>query len=197
MIDIYKYVDLDNVNTHYLDRYVNFLKSIYVLGDRQLEYCERHHIIPRCVNSKLVYNKNNIIILTAREHFIAHLILTKCFTDNKKYKMYFAFNFMCNGKNNYIQRSFKISSKIYEYNKRISSKAAKRYNNGSRNFKGKHHSEETRKQMSEIKRKAKENGTWKNNFPNTKGENNPMYGKHHSEETKCKISKSCKRFYYS
>ena len=41
---------------------------------------------------------------------------------------------------------------------------------------GKHHSEETRKKMSEA----------------NKGENNPMFGKHHSEETRKKMSEALK-----
>ena len=46
----------------------------------------------------------------------------------------------------------------------------------SKAFKGKHHTKETKKKMSEMK----------------KHENNPMYGKQHSDETKKKISKALK-----
>lgn len=38
-------------------------------------YCEAHHIIPRCLNGS--DDPNNIVNLTAREHFIAHYLLWK------------------------------------------------------------------------------------------------------------------------
>ena len=38
-------------------------------------YCEAHHIIPRCLNGS--DDSNNIVNLTAREHFIAHYLLWK------------------------------------------------------------------------------------------------------------------------
>ena len=49
------------------------------------EYTEKHHIIPRCVGGD--NSKSNLVILTAREHFICHLLLTKMFSDENKYKM--------------------------------------------------------------------------------------------------------------
>ena len=38
-------------------------------------YCERHHIIPKSLGG--TNNKDNLVNLTAREHFIAHLLLRK------------------------------------------------------------------------------------------------------------------------
>lgn len=40
-------------------------------------YIEKHHIIPRCM--KGTDDKDNIVALTAREHFIAHLLLMKIY----------------------------------------------------------------------------------------------------------------------
>lgn len=53
-----------------------------------LGYVEGHHILPRCImpNKKIVY-------LTAREHFIAHHLLTKMF-DSPLYKQK---NVLCHG----------------------------------------------------------------------------------------------------
>lgn len=36
-------------------------------------YTERHHIVPRSLGGR--NNKTNIVVLTAREHFVAHLLL--------------------------------------------------------------------------------------------------------------------------
>ena len=56
-------------------------------------YVEKHHIIPRsCGGSD---GKSNLVKLTAREHFIVHLLLTKILKGNNKDKMILAFNFMC------------------------------------------------------------------------------------------------------
>ena len=45
------------------------------------QYCEKHHIIPRCMDGKDI--KDNLTTLTYREHFIAHLLLTKIYKEHK------------------------------------------------------------------------------------------------------------------
>ena len=42
-------------------------------------YTETHHIIPRCLNGS--NDKQNLVDLTAREHFICHLLLTKMYPE--------------------------------------------------------------------------------------------------------------------
>lgn len=54
-------------------------------------YYENHHIIPRCMNGS--DEPSNFVLLTAREHFIAHKLLTKIYPDN--IKIYWAFTGMC------------------------------------------------------------------------------------------------------
>lgn len=104
-IDFWKQFD-SNMNEHYMCRYLNFINSrVRCLDD----YCENHHIIPRCFNSPY----NNTIKLSAREHYIAHMILAKCFTNNFKYKMEHAFTMMVFQKNMY-KRDYKVTSRVYE-----------------------------------------------------------------------------------
>jgi hypothetical protein len=56
-------------------------------------YTEIHHIIPRGLGGKDY--KNNLVTLTAREHFIAHLLLSKMFSNKmKKAKMIMALAMM-------------------------------------------------------------------------------------------------------
>lgn len=38
-------------------------------------YCEEHHITPKCMNGS--DDQSNLVNLTAREHYIAHLLLWK------------------------------------------------------------------------------------------------------------------------
>lgn len=54
-------------------------------------YTEKHHVIPRCVNG--ADDKDNLVQLTAREHFIAHLLLIKIYP--KSYGLVKALNMMC------------------------------------------------------------------------------------------------------
>ena len=44
-------------------------------------YCEKHHIIPKSEGG--TDTKDNIVNLTAREHFIAHRLLAKIYGDWK------------------------------------------------------------------------------------------------------------------
>lgn len=84
---------------------------------RQLDeaiYTEIHHIIPRCCNGD--NSKSNLAILTAREHFIVHWLLTKMTNGEIRYKMIYALNMMrCNNKNHGLNRyDTKITSRVYE-----------------------------------------------------------------------------------
>ena len=69
-------------------------------------YTERHHIIPRSFGGS--NSKENIVRLTAREHFIAHLLLTKITTGENLRKMQFALAYMLSGQARYVPSSSKI-----------------------------------------------------------------------------------------
>ena len=58
---------------------------------KQLGYVEGHHIVPRSIRPEFSNNHFNIVYLTAKEHFIAHLLLTKMFSGKDQTKMIFAF----------------------------------------------------------------------------------------------------------
>lgn len=51
-------------------------------------YCEIHHILPRALGGD--DNIENLVVLTAREHFIAHRLLCKITRGNDRYKMMWA-----------------------------------------------------------------------------------------------------------
>ena len=80
--------------------------------NRVLEgYVEKHHIIPKCMNG--TNEPNNLVKLTAREHFLIHWLLHEMYPDNTDLK--YAFWSMCRNSNN--QQRYKPSSRIYEYAK--------------------------------------------------------------------------------
>lgn len=56
-------------------------------------YTESHHIIPRCMGG--TDSQDNLVELTAREHYIAHLLLVKIYPN--KYTLIKAVNMMCMG----------------------------------------------------------------------------------------------------
>lgn len=58
-------------------------------------YIEKHHIKPKCMGGG--YNKNNIVILTGKEHFVCHHLLTKIYPNSLPIAR--AYYCMCNGLN--------------------------------------------------------------------------------------------------
>lgn len=75
-------------------------------------YSERHHIIPRSLGGS--NSKENLVNLTAREHFICHWLLIKIHTGESKSKMIYALNGMKRN-SQYTQRyETKITSRVYE-----------------------------------------------------------------------------------
>lgn len=72
-------------------------------------YYERHHIVPKFMGGK---DTGNIVLLTAKEHFIAHLLLTKMLEDRFKNSAVFAMSKMAFQENDqhkrYNARNFTI-----------------------------------------------------------------------------------------
>lgn len=86
-------------------------------------YTETHHIIPRCLGGS--DDTSNLVELTAKEHYIAHLLLVKIYEDNKPvfYKLLKAYIMMSHCKNSLQDRTYKVNSRIYESLKIEHSKA--------------------------------------------------------------------------
>lgn len=60
-----------------------------------LGYCEGHHIIPRSFNLGGETDSNNIVYLTAKEHILAHRLLTKFSCSEYRTKTLRAYHCMC------------------------------------------------------------------------------------------------------
>jgi uncharacterized protein YlaI len=164
------------------------------------EYFELHHIIPKSLGGS--NKKSNLVLLTAKEHFIAHLLLFKMHTGKDKAKMANALFKMCSN-NPSQQRQF--NARYYEFSKRMLSQ----YQSGENStFFGKKHSTETLRKQSESKIGNKNPAFGK--VPWNKGltkdtsesmkkisekqqerykDTTHRVGKKHSEETKQKLSK--------
>ena len=49
------------------------------------EYYERHHILPKSLFPLWAKKKSNLVLLTARENFFCHQLLTKIYSSKEMY----------------------------------------------------------------------------------------------------------------
>lgn len=131
------------------------------------EYGERHHIVPRSEGGS--DDSDNLVRLTAREHYIAHLLLAKIYND---YKMICALQMMRTMKNETTKREFKVNSRLYNSLKIRRSKMM------SERMKGHPVSERVRRLASERMRRL------------NKGKTPWNKGKPTSDEAKAKLRKA-------
>ena len=114
-------------------------------------YYESHHILPKCLNG--TDEKENLVLLTGREHYIAHQLLIKIYPKNYKL-LHAAIKMTVNSKNQ--NRS---GNKLYEWLKiQRNNTPTPQYvrNKISQSNKGKIVSVETRKKMSDAQKGKKE-----------------------------------------
>jgi len=97
-MDIYTILSSKPHNPHYLNRYIKFIRYCQSKNIGYEGYVENHHICPKSLFPKYKnFNENiwNKILLTARQHFIAHIILSEVYnTPEMKQALWF----MSNGK---------------------------------------------------------------------------------------------------
>jgi len=135
-------------------------------------YKETHHIIPRCMNG--TNEKDNLVGLTAREHFVCHLLLTRIYPNHKGLRL--AVWNMCNAKRRY-QGRYKPNSRLYEMIR----------TEYREHIKGENHPSYGRKNSDEVKQKMSEIA--KERFQNKPG---TFKGRTHSEDTRKKLSNNMK-----
>jgi len=178
-----------------MDYRKHYKNLIVKVKDRDIieGYTENHHILPKCIK-----NNGRTVPLTGREHYIAHQLLYNIYKGTKwEAKLAYAWWSMCRS-NKYHKRD--ITSRQYETARKICVKATSGKNNY---FYGKHHTEEWKKEISEIMKKAHAdpNSVYNSkecrkkisdNHIDVSGKNNPMYGKHHTEKSRKNISESQK-----
>jgi len=122
-------------NTLYHSIITNAISQNRYIGEI---YYENHHIKPKSFNGS--NDPTNLVLLTAREHYLCHYLLTKFTIGKYKSKMSFAFHLM-NIPNKKHKRY--INSKLYSEIKLNMSNDTK--NKISLSHIGKKHSEENEK----------------------------------------------------
>ena len=188
----------DECNFDKVQEYLEFIKEAINRYDSS-RYSELHHVIPRCVNRESKYD-NEVSRINGRDHFLAHKKLVDCFNGLLYYKLMHSFGMMSR-----LIKQKEINEEEYEQ--------VAQYIKGSRSgilhpMYGKHHSEETKKKMSNKRQPGMTGAYWygksipeetrrkisktKKSLKQSSGVNNPMYGKHHTEETRRTISEKNK-----
>ena len=112
-----------------------------------LGYCERHHIIPKSLSGS--DKSENLVYLTAHEHFICHLLLTKMTIGPANRSMWHALWKVTNQKRLY-QHRYKVTGRMYEKIKIQNAKSLSESNKGKPNYKskGKPKTDEHKKNLS-------------------------------------------------
>ena len=143
-------------------------------------YKEAHHIIPKCMDG--LDTEDNLVDLTAREHFICHYLLTKMYPNHKGVQ--WASGGMRRNKNKHngyynarLYASMKGKYKHTEEHRQYMSKINK----------GKKLSEEHKQKISKTRLQRK--------IPGLKGDKNGMFGKTLSQEARKKISENSKNYW--
>jgi hypothetical protein len=154
-------------------------------------YYESHHILPKCMGGG--NEKENLVLLTAREHYVCHKILFWIYPHNNKLTLAYC-------SMTYIMRDklkIKLTSREYE---EIKTAYSLYFTGENHPMYNKHHNTETKEIMRQKKIGKKqslehiEKKSGKNNYNYGKtGEKSPNYGKNLPQSTKDKIGESKKR----
>jgi hypothetical protein len=138
-------------------------------------YYERHHILPECWFPQYKKEFWNLVLLTAKEHFICHRLLTKMTHGILQHKMFCAANKMLMVSSN--QNRYIPNASVYLLVREEFAKSLSISNIGDKNpMFGKNRSTELK-----LKQSIRMNG-----------DKNPMFGKSQSDETRKKISNKLK-----
>lgn len=159
-------------------RYIEFIKSrpkrIYIKKSGLV----KHHIVPRCLNGS--NDSENIIVLTVREHYIAHLILWKAYGS----KMSRAFWLISN------MNLKLISSRQYELLKKDIFLSEETRQKMSKSKKGKNAHARMTEEQKKIKSEKMSQSMKK--FHETHDHPRGNLGNKYSEETKKRMSENNK-----
>lgn len=199
---------LDKINNLCLDNkyskwYFNIINTAINCSVKNEGYVEKHHILPKSFNMGGVKDKQNIVILTAKQHYIAHLCLTKMF-ENSLLRQKTAFCFLSMSRKNKNQQQ-RHTGRVYEslkkqafefkqspqYRQRMSEVTKKNHQLGIvGNYKP--HTEETKHKISLATKgrinKSPTDEVRKRLSDNNKGSGNPMFGRKHSDEVIKRLS---------
>ena len=152
------------------NKYKTWHDNIIANGKNRVLDCykEKHHILPRCLGGK--DNKENLVELTAKEHFMVHMLLCKFTVSLARRSMLYAFKAMSYYKKD--GRNYKIHSRVASKLRSELKFSKEHIENLRKSHLGKKFSNETKRKMALVHKGNKYN-----------------LGRKHTDEYKKKISK--------
>ena len=104
--------------TKYQKLYKKFITSRPHRVKQRNDGLEVHHILPRSLGGD--NSKSNLIVLTPRAHFIAHMMLTKCYKGKARANMIFALMKLSMSRGYWT--GYELSARRYEIVKKLYAK---------------------------------------------------------------------------
>jgi hypothetical protein len=146
-------------NQRHLERYKKFILSRPFRIKNSNEILEKHHILPKSFGENIL--DDNLILLSLREHFIAHIILYSCYNTREM-------NYALFRMSNYYKYDNVITLTSKQYEKVRGEFIKSMSGENSPNFGKNPLQNKTEEEMKLIK---------ENISKRVSGENNPMYGR--------------------
>jgi len=192
-----------------MNKYTRWYSQIIANAQNRVTegYNERHHIQPRSLGG--ADTADNLVNLTAREHFVCHWLLTKMTAGEDRYKMINALRMMRAEKEGQQRYATAITSRVYESIKQEYAQLQSERIRGEKNpMYGRTHTEEAKRAIKEkntgkrltedqvARQVAAQTGRKRKPFSEEwrakmsekkKGENNPRHGVELSSDTRRKI----------
>ena len=134
------------IQNKYTKTYYNIIKSAQ--SNPYDGYTEKHHIIPKSLSGS--NDLSNLVVLSARQHFVCHWLLTKMVESKKhKWQMWNAFSCMLWRDNN--GNRYKINARLFQQLKEQHSKHKSWALSGNRNpMWNKDHTPEAKEKIRKI-----------------------------------------------
>lgn len=128
------------IDNKYTNWYYSIIRSAQYRHIGSEIYVEKHHIIPKSLGGG--NQAANIVVLTPREHFVCHLLLTKMTVGGSQHKMIHAAWMMAR-----TRKNIQVTSRTYSL---LKEKSTKILSDNSKGIPVGPHSDDHRKKLSEA-----------------------------------------------
>ncbi len=154
---------------------------------------EQHHILPKSLQGD--NEADNLVFLSLREHFIAHLLLVKFLSGQNKHKMCYALHRLITDKKHTSRSYAFLKSDFQDAFKESGKRIWKTRKRGPQNF-----SSEIKQRMSDAQKKKcidhPRTDKWRENQRQFMLLSNPFRGKKHTEISRKKMSNAVRPTVY-
>jgi 5-methylcytosine-specific restriction endonuclease McrA len=103
---------MDLFENNKYSKWYNSIIQAAISRNLVLSYSEKHHIIPKSLGG--TNQHSNLVTLTAREHYICHMLLTKMTLGRDRAKMIHAAVAFCNWSSSRHDRKIKVNSRTFQ-----------------------------------------------------------------------------------